>query len=210
MHRTAKNIYIVNLSSSGISTSLLCLPATLVQCLQGGRWDLGLLACKLVPTLQGTNILMSSGTITAIAVDRWLSITQVNDGFPRKMTHTKVALINLSIWLISFTFASPILAFQTLETISLPWTSYSVCVEVWPHQYVKNAFTILILLIQYLLPLVVLPVVHSQVRAVSRSGMILICLSLDPHIPRGQHLLLVRRQETGEREEEEQEVGWRL
>ena len=113
--------------------------------------------------MQGTNILMSSGTITAIAVDRWLSITQVNDGFPRKMTHAKVALINLSIWLISFTIASPVLVFQTLERISLPWTSYSMCVEVWPHRYMKNAFTILILLIQYLLPLIVLPVVHSQV-----------------------------------------------
>ena len=164
VHRTAKNIYIVNLSISGISTAVICIPPTLIQCLYGGKWYLGLLACKLVPTMQGTNILMSSGTITAIAVDRWLCITQVSDGFPRKMTHTKVALINLSIWLISFTIASPILVFQTIQTISLPWTSYSMCVEVWPHNYMKNAFTILILCIQYLLPLIVLPVVHSQVR----------------------------------------------
>ena len=163
VHRTAKNIYILNLSISGISTALVCIPPTLIQCLYGGKWYLGLLACKLVPTMQGTNILMSSGTITAIAVDRWLCITQVSDGFPRKMTHTKVGLINLAIWLISFTIASPILVFQTMETISLPWTDYAMCVEAWPHQYMKNAFTILILCIQYLLPLIVLPVVHSQI-----------------------------------------------
>ena len=163
VHRTAKNIYILNLSISGISTAIICIPPTLIQCLYGGKWYLGLLACKLVPTMQGTNILMSSGTITAIAVDRWLSITQVNEGFPRLMTHTKVGLINLAIWIISFTIASPILLFQTIETIYLPWTSYSMCVEIWPHPYMKNAFTILILCIQYLLPLIVLPVVHSQV-----------------------------------------------
>eukprot|EP00090_Calanus_glacialis_P030598 TRINITY_DN49497_c0_g1_i1.p1 TRINITY_DN49497_c0_g1~~TRINITY_DN49497_c0_g1_i1.p1 ORF type:complete len:192 (+),score=70.90 TRINITY_DN49497_c0_g1_i1:74-577(+) len=38
-----------------------------------------------------------------------------------------------------------------------------MCVEVWPHPYMKNTFTILILCIQYLLPLIVLPVVHSQI-----------------------------------------------
>ena len=39
-----------------------------------------------------------------------------------------------------------------------------MCVEVWPHQWMKNSFTIIILCIQYLLPLIVLPLVHSQVQ----------------------------------------------
>ena len=59
MHRTPKNIYILNLGISGISTSLLCIPPTLMQCLYGGKWYLGLTACKLVPALQGTNTLVA-------------------------------------------------------------------------------------------------------------------------------------------------------
>ena len=163
MHRTPKNIYIFNLGISGLSTALICIPPTLIQCLYGGKWYLGLIACKLVPTMQGTNMLVSSGTITAIAVDRWLSITQVSNGFPSKMTHTKVFLINLTIWILAFAVASPILAFQTIERIDLPWTSYSICVEMFPQQWMKNTFTIIILCFQYLLPLIVLPIVHSQV-----------------------------------------------
>ena len=45
----------------------------------------------------------------------------------------------------------------------MPWTQYSMCVEVWPHPYMKNTFTLLILCTQYLLPLIVLPVVHALV-----------------------------------------------
>ena len=110
-HRTPKNLYILNLGISGISTCIICIPPTLTQCLYGGKWFLGLVACKLVPTMQGTNTLVSTGTITAIAVDRWFSITQ-GSGLPNRMTHTKVAIINMAIWVISFLFTSPILAFQ--------------------------------------------------------------------------------------------------
>ena len=35
-----------------IIISVICLPPTLAQCLYGGKWFLGLAACKLVPTMQ--------------------------------------------------------------------------------------------------------------------------------------------------------------
>lgn len=172
MHRTPKNIYILNLGISGISTAIICIPPTLIQCLYGGKWYFGLIACKLMPAMQGTNILVSSGTITAIAIDRWLSITQVSNGLPSKLSHTKVCLINVSIWLVSFVIASPILVFQTIENVDLPWTSYTMCVEVWPTPIMKNTFTIIILCVQYLLPLIVLPVVHSKVFTIFHMDML--------------------------------------
>ena len=52
-HRTPKNLYIVNLAVSGISMCVICIPPTLIQCLYGGKWFLGLAACKLVPAIQG-------------------------------------------------------------------------------------------------------------------------------------------------------------
>ena len=52
-HRNPRNLFILNLALSGLLTSTLSLPPTLTTCLTGGRWFLGLTACKLVPTLQG-------------------------------------------------------------------------------------------------------------------------------------------------------------
>ena len=102
-HRTPKNLYILNLGISGLSTCIICIPPTLTQCLYGGKWFLGLVACKLVPTMQGTNTLVSTGTITAIAIDRWFTITQ-GTTLNTTMSHNKVAIINLAIWLASFLF----------------------------------------------------------------------------------------------------------
>ena len=47
--------------------------------------------------------------------------------------------------------------------MSLPFAEYSMCVEVWPRSWMKNTFTIIILTIQYLLPLLILPLVHVQI-----------------------------------------------
>jgi len=159
VHRTPKNLYILNLGISGLSTSVICLPPTLAQCLYGGKWFLGLAACKLVPTMQGTNVLVAAGTITAIAIDRWWSITQTS-GQANQLTMRKVAAINFVIWLVSFLICSPILVFQDLQL-----NPYPNCMEFWPHPQMKNAFTILVLCRQYLLPIIVLPVVHSQILA---------------------------------------------
>ena len=52
---------------------------------------------------------------------------------------------------------------QELQSIDM--FGYSMCVEDWPHPLLKPAVTVAILCIQYLLPMLVLPVVHSLVSA---------------------------------------------
>uniref|UniRef100_T1HXX4 G_PROTEIN_RECEP_F1_2 domain-containing protein n=2 Tax=Rhodnius prolixus TaxID=13249 RepID=T1HXX4_RHOPR len=64
-----RNMYIVNLAVADLALCLVCMPFTLVSLLKR-RWTLGLVLCKLVPAVQGANIMVSAGTITAIALDR--------------------------------------------------------------------------------------------------------------------------------------------
>ena len=47
--------------------------------------------------------------------------------------------------------------FQSLEEIEMLGTSFTVCVESWPHNLMKSIFTMLILFSQYILPIIVLP-----------------------------------------------------
>lgn len=68
MH-TPRNLYIVNLTVSDMSLCVICMPFTVVSIIQR-HWDLGQTLCKLVPALQGANILVSVSTITVIALDR--------------------------------------------------------------------------------------------------------------------------------------------
>ena len=46
-------MFIANLCLSGLAMTLLCIPPTFMQILYGGWWHLGLVACKLVPAIQG-------------------------------------------------------------------------------------------------------------------------------------------------------------
>lgn len=64
-----RNLYIVNLAVADLLLCIVCMPFTLLSLLKR-RWTLGPVMCKLVPIIQGSNIMVSSGTITAIAFDR--------------------------------------------------------------------------------------------------------------------------------------------
>ena len=50
-----------------------------------------------------------------------------------------------------------LLYLQTLEEIKILDTSFSICVENWPHLMMKSMFTMLFLFSQYILPVIVLP-----------------------------------------------------
>lgn len=64
-----RNLYIVNLAIADLLLCIICMPFTLFSLLKR-RWTMGIVLCKMVPIVQGTNIMVSSATITAIAFDR--------------------------------------------------------------------------------------------------------------------------------------------
>ena len=123
-------MYIVNLSVSGIIMTLFCVPPTFLQVLYGGWWHLGVVACKLVPLMQGdqkkmhakyvlpalpralfpndavfytdpgANILVSAFTITVIAIDRWKSVSNTNPN--ASLTYKSVFAVIAVLWILSF------------------------------------------------------------------------------------------------------------
>ena len=42
-------------------------------------------------------------------------------------------------------------------------SSPQVCTEQFPHDWLKHGFTVVILLVQYVVPLIVLPIVHTKI-----------------------------------------------
>ncbi|KAL1138455.1 hypothetical protein AAG570_008519 [Ranatra chinensis] len=107
MH-TARNLYIVNLTVSDMTLCLVCMPFTLVAIIRR-QWTLGLALCKLVPALQGTNIMVSIGTITVIALDRYFTIVRCQDGAKdRRRVIVSIALV----WFFSFVATLPVVFYQ--------------------------------------------------------------------------------------------------
>lgn len=107
MH-TPRNLYIVNLSISDMSMCVICMPFTLISILRR-EWRLGSLLCKLVPVLEGTNIMISIGTITMIALDRYFTIVRRHDSVS---TRSSVIACIICVWIFSIVATSPLAYYQ--------------------------------------------------------------------------------------------------
>ncbi|XP_071540845.1 neuropeptide Y receptor type 6-like [Panulirus ornatus] len=159
--RTPRNLYIINLTASDLSMCLVCMPITLVGLLYK-NWGMGSLICKLVPVLQGTNIMVSTSTVVAIAVDRYATIVKVGRSARSKF---HVAASICAIWTSSVFFTLPLYFYYIVTQVKLHnILLYSRCVVHWPSRGVKNVWIFALLLTQYGIPIVVLSVVHARIK----------------------------------------------
>lgn len=110
--RTARNLYIVNLTVSDMSLCIICMPFTLVAILRR-QWHLGSVMCKLVPAVQGTNIMVSIGTITVIALDRYFTIVRGQDAASNRR---RVIISIVLVWFFSALATLPVVFYQVITT----------------------------------------------------------------------------------------------
>lgn len=107
MH-TPRNLYIVNLSISDMTMCMICMPFTLISILRR-EWRLGSFLCKLVPVLEGTNIMISIGTITMIALERYFTIVRQHNSESKR---SNVIFCIIGVWAFSFLASSPLAYYQ--------------------------------------------------------------------------------------------------
>ncbi|XP_046664430.1 neuropeptide F receptor-like [Homalodisca vitripennis] len=158
MH-TARNLFIVNLTLSDMTLCVICMPFTLLKIIRR-EWSMGELLCKLVPVLQGTNILVSVGTITIIALDRYFTIVHAHDGTSR----TRVVCSIVCVWLLSLIATLPIFFYQVVEPFKFQEVVfYEICIESWPSQQLKVMYSAAILLVQAVIPVMVVGGVHASI-----------------------------------------------
>ncbi|KAL5243366.1 hypothetical protein ACI65C_010776 [Semiaphis heraclei] len=160
MH-TSRNLYIVNLAVSDMTLCLVCMPFTLTSILRR-QWSMGTVLCKLVPLLQGTNIMVSVGTITVIAIDRYWVIVRGSAQNERRTVYVSIAIV----WLLAILTTSPVAYYQVVEPFQFQHVVvYETCQEKWPSTDIKVAYNIAVVLIQAVLPATVLLVVHIRIAA---------------------------------------------
>ncbi|VVC26228.1 Neuropeptide Y receptor family,G protein-coupled receptor, rhodopsin-like,GPCR, rhodopsin-like, 7TM [Cinara cedri] len=160
MH-TSRNLYIVNLAISDMTLCLVCMPFTLTALIRN-HWTMGILVCKLVPLLQGTNIMVSVGTITVIAIDRYWAIVRGSAQNERRTVYVSIA----TVWFLAVLTATPVAYYQVVEPLTLNQVFlYESCREKWPSTDIKVTYNVALVLIQAVLPATVLLVVHIRIAA---------------------------------------------
>ncbi|KAH9492744.1 hypothetical protein Btru_026229 [Bulinus truncatus] len=161
--RTPRNIFIINLAISDFTLCMFTQPLNMYLLLYK-QWSLGQFMCKFVTMAQGTNLFVSTISITAIALDRFQVIV-----YPTKDSMKKLgaAVALISIWLISFLIASPALLFsvvhrnQVLEQV--PNVYFYYCLEDTSMDIEKRAYSVAQMVVQYVLPFIILSVAHLRI-----------------------------------------------
>lgn len=164
--RTARNMFILNLAISDLLLCLVTMPLTLMEILTR-YWPLGhnVFICKMIGTSQAISIFVSTLSITAIALDRYQVIVYPT----RDSLHRFGAVVILGcIWLLSIILASPMYFCRKLEVHSLNLPDFGLdtvayCMEEWPIDHGRAFYSIFVLIIQYVLPIITVTVAYSRI-----------------------------------------------
>ena len=168
--RTGSNLLILNLAVSDILMAALS-PVTLVV-LVSKSWIYGSALCKIIPFVQGIEIFVSSMTVTAIAIDRMLLITDVGVAKWRPgLSNQSLICTTVAIWLVAITLSLPVIVSYQVETVSdSAIFEFDKCLESRNRSYLIG-YTIVILFAQFLVPTTALVTSYSTInRYLSRQS----------------------------------------
>ncbi|CAK5077951.1 unnamed protein product [Meloidogyne enterolobii] len=164
--RTVRNFFILNLALSDFFVCTVTAPTTVYTVLYV-FWPFSRPLCKIAGSLQGFNIFLSTFSITAIALDRYVLVI-----FPTKRQRQQnLSLIFFSlIWLASILLAAPLFLAADISPIfhdSQCGIELNLCNEQnerWKELLIsKEAYTVGVIILQYLLPLASIAFAYSRI-----------------------------------------------
>ncbi|XP_051896690.1 pyroglutamylated RF-amide peptide receptor-like [Pristis pectinata] len=156
-------IFITSLAVSDLLISVFCIPFTLLQHLSA-NWIAGEFLCKMISFVQTMAVSTEILTMVCIAVERFQGVLH-----PLRPRSTCTSLqgkkLTAVVWLSAMAIASPLWYAQKIEVQHdfLFEVHYICCQEVWHQPQQRKAYTTIILLLVFLVPLMTLAGIYGKV-----------------------------------------------
>ncbi|XP_063975491.1 RYamide receptor isoform X2 [Diachasmimorpha longicaudata] len=160
--KTVTNYFIVNLALGDLLMAVFCVPTSFVSTIILQYWPFGSKMCPGVNFAQAVSVLVSAYTLVTISIDRFVAIMWP---LSPRTTRLQAKLLIVAVWILAVTVSSPIAAVSELQQ---PDEKYHICdqficAEHWPEGYQRYYYSISLLILQYLVPLVVLIFTYSSI-----------------------------------------------
>ncbi|XP_078617072.1 neuropeptide FF receptor 2-like [Branchiostoma floridae x Branchiostoma japonicum] len=158
---TATFYFIFNLAIADLLVAIFCMPFTLVSHILV-EYQFGDFMCRLTALIQGLSVAASIYTLTAIAADRYKAILFPHDG-PMSIDTMKKVLV--SIWVASLVVMVPQVFVIQVRDSSFMIQDQHVdrCVEVWPDPVYKKIYSVTVVMLIYVLPLIVMSFLYVRI-----------------------------------------------
>lgn len=158
--RTVTNIFIVNLSCSDITMTLLCVPFTVLSNLLFYYWPFGSIMCHLVHYLQLMSVLQRTFTMVAITFDRHRAIWRP---LKRRLKKREAMITILIMWSVSALLSLPTAIYSKILFLPNEPGSKGLCIEQWGIHKARYWYSFSIMLLQYFIPLVVMMITYIHI-----------------------------------------------
>ncbi|RNA31346.1 neuropeptide F receptor [Brachionus plicatilis] len=185
--RTPNNLFILNLAISDLTLCVFSIPFNVYKTLRH-TWEFGEFLCKFAPFFQATNVFVSTMSITAIALDRYVNIVcamKVRQSNNVLNSYGPIAILTF-IWVFAFILSSPLFFFNVLISLeprdfnfnfTINWTdsknelfenqleqlNIHHCIEHSPFPQSRFIYSFASLMIQYTLPFLIVGIAYGSI-----------------------------------------------
>ncbi|XP_060103368.1 neuromedin-K receptor [Heteronotia binoei] len=154
--RTVTNYFLVNLAFSDASVAAFNTLVNFTFALHG-EWYFGEAYCRFQNFFPITAVFASIYSMTAIAVDRYMAIT---DPLKPRLSATVTKVVIASIWILAFLLALPQCLFS--ETEVMP--RRTLCYVKWPGGITQRfTYQVIVIVLVYCFPLLVMGITYTIV-----------------------------------------------
>ncbi|XP_033735103.1 RYamide receptor-like [Pecten maximus] len=166
--RTITNFFLVNLAVADIAKAFTGIPFSLMVNLIFRYWPFSAFLCPFVAYIEIVVVFASAFTMVAMSVDRYIAIVHP---LRPKLTYNGVTLTLLTVWLLAFAMPIPtaLSAGLYIPDISNATDSHACytkkehCLENWSNESQRSVYSLLIMTLQYGIPLVVLAFTYTRI-----------------------------------------------
>ncbi|CAB3399848.1 unnamed protein product [Caenorhabditis bovis] len=159
--QTVTNIFITNLAVSDIMVNFTSLWLTPMYTYIG-HWIFGGGLCHGLPLFQGTSIFISTMTLTAIAIDRYIVIVHnsSNVNINDRMSMRTCIIIIVMIWSTSLCLVMPYAVNMKLNFIGEP-CNFMICSEDWSSESFRTVFGVFVMSLQFIVPFILIGISYT-------------------------------------------------
>uniref|UniRef100_A0A915B9Q6 G-protein coupled receptors family 1 profile domain-containing protein n=1 Tax=Parascaris univalens TaxID=6257 RepID=A0A915B9Q6_PARUN len=157
--QTVQNMFILNLAASDIVICVLSVPVTPITNIYK-NWFFGALLCHLIPYVQGVSVFISTFSLGAIALDRYVLVIHPHR---RSLSKHGAVIVTTILWTLSVFVTLPYAFFMTIE--SYPGVCGEFCTEKWPNASSRRAYTTFVLMAQFVIPFTVMAFCYAVIFA---------------------------------------------
>ncbi|XP_034252633.1 RYamide receptor-like [Thrips palmi] len=163
--RSTTNYWLLNLAVGDMLMTLVCVPFSFVSTFLLQYWPFGAWMCPVVNYSQAVSVMVSAYTLVAISADRYVAILRP---LRPRLSTGQLCCVLAVVWAGAALTALPVLLRSELDQPSPEYRTCdrAVCAERWDEPRFKYFYSMLLMALQYLVPLLVLMFTYTRIALV--------------------------------------------